>query len=153
MTENKKILLEKSPQMKKLVGVIYTHKQEISYLNMMYLGNKNEIILSHLKKKLAGYKQQDKKKNILDLDKLITLNEIVEKLVLSKLKCYYCKNKMCITTDKKREKSQWTLDRIDNNIGHFSNNIVIACLECNLKRRCQNKDKFLFTKQLTIKKI
>ena len=47
---------------------------------------------------------------------------------------------------------QWTLDRIDNNINHSESNVIIACLKCNLQRRCQNKDKFLFTKQLKIVK-
>ena len=28
---------------------------------------------------------------------------------------------------------QWTLDRIDNNIGHSKENVVICCLKCNLK--------------------
>jgi RNase P subunit RPR2 len=46
--------------------------------------------------------------------------------------------------------NQWTLERMDNNKGHNNDNVVIACLDCNLKRRLQNKDAFLFTKQLTI---
>ena len=42
---------------------------------------------------------------------------------------------------------------IDNNINHSESNVIIACLKkCNLQRRCQNKDKFLFTKQLKIVK-
>jgi hypothetical protein len=45
---------------------------------------------------------------------------------------------------------QWTLDRIDNDIGHNKNNLVIACLECNLKRKRTNKDKFMFTKNMKI---
>ena len=51
-----------------------------------------------------------------------------------------------------REKLQWTLDRIDNKQGHNSDNVLIACLACNLKRKNCNKDSFLFTKQLTIVK-
>ena len=47
---------------------------------------------------------------------------------------------------------QWSLDRIDNNIGHNVGNLVIACLECNLKRRRRTDEKFLFTKQLNIVK-
>jgi len=48
---------------------------------------------------------------------------------------------------------QWTLDRIDNDMGHNNNNTVISCLGCNLQRRTTNQDKFLFTKQLKLKKI
>jgi len=51
-----------------------------------------------------------------------------------------------------RESLQWTLDRIDNAVGHNKNNVLIACLHCNLKRRKQSKDAFLFTKQLQIVK-
>jgi hypothetical protein len=49
-----------------------------------------------------------------------------------------------------REMQQWTLDRIDNDKGHFSDNVEISCLECNLKRKKQNSEKFLFTKQIKI---
>ena len=49
-----------------------------------------------------------------------------------------------------RDKQQWTLDRIDNDLGHNNENVKIACLECNLKRRRINMEKFLFTKQLNI---
>lgn len=45
---------------------------------------------------------------------------------------------------------QWTLDRIDNDIGHYSDNVVIACLSCNLHRKTMYHERFLFTKQLNI---
>ena len=45
---------------------------------------------------------------------------------------------------------QWSLDRINNDIGHNSGNLLIACLECNLKRRRTNKDAFMFTKNMVI---
>ena len=46
--------------------------------------------------------------------------------------------------------SQWTLDRIDNNLGHNVGNLVISCLNCNLKRRRINKNSFMMTKNMTI---
>ena len=51
---------------------------------------------------------------------------------------------------KVRDMEQWTLDRIDNNLPHQDDNVIVSCLKCNLQRRQQNKDKFLFTKQLKI---
>ena len=52
-----------------------------------------------------------------------------------------------------REKLQWTLDRIDNDVGHNSDNVLIACLHCNLGRRKIDADDYLFTKQLKIEKF
>ena len=45
--------------------------------------------------------------------------------------------------------NQWTVDRIDNSIGHDIENIVISCLKCNLQSR--SSDKFLQTKKMVIK--
>lgn len=67
-----------------------------------------------------------------------------------KLHCYYCKNEMFILYKMVRESKQWSVDRINNSNGHNKDNIVLSCLECNLKRRNKNKDSFLFTKQLKI---
>ena len=48
--------------------------------------------------------------------------------------------------------SQWTLDRINNDIGHNIGNLVISCLKCNLKRRRINQHSFMITKNMTIKR-
>ena len=62
--------------------------------------------------------------------------------------CYYCREKCCLVSEKKRDKKQWTLDRINNYDEHSNNNTIICCLECNLQRRRKNSEKFLFTKKL-----
>ena len=121
------------------------------YLNETFEGN--EFIKKELIKKLNGYKNQDKKKKILNISKLINYNKLVEILVISKLKCYYCKCNTKLFYSKVRDMEQWTLDRIDNEMGHNSNNVVICCLGCNLERRNTNMEKFLFTKQLRILKV
>ena len=46
---------------------------------------------------------------------------------------------------------QWTLERLDNSLGHTDNNTVIACMKCNLARRCRSREKFMAYKQLVIK--
>ena len=68
------------------------------------------------------------------------------------LKCYYCHCEMNVLYDISREMTQWTVDRIDNDLGHNVDNYYLACLECNLKRRRRSDEKFLFTKQLKIVK-
>ena len=149
---SKIIKLEKSLQLKTNIGEIYTREQEIEHINQLYLGTPNTVITPLIKKKLSSYRQQDRTKKRHDPERLITLDETVELLVASQLKCHYCHQEVLITGEKRREKRQWTLDRIDNNLGHFGDNVVIACLDCNLKRRCIDKEKFLFTKRLRVKK-
>ena len=47
-------------------------------------------------------------------------------------------------------KKQWTLDRLDNDQGHNRDNVVICCLECNLKKGTMDDEKFRFAKQMRI---
>ena len=110
----------------------------------------NDIITGQIEKKLLSYKHQDVEKNRYDNDNFITFSEVIQKLDECKLNCYYCKENMFLLYDIVREHKQWTLDRINNDIGHNNNNVLISCLSCNLKRRKINKDAFLFTKQLNI---
>ena len=131
------------------------HYVQINLLNRLYLNiefDNSQILISDLKKKLNGYKSQDVRKNIYNPRKLITFECLIQKMVESKMKCFYCRNDMYLIYKNVRQMNQWTLDRIDNSLGHNSNNVVVSCLECNLKRRNTDKDKFLFTKRLNIKK-
>ena len=53
-----------------------------------------------------------------------------------------------------RDIQQWSLDRIDNNYGHNRDNVEIACLKCNLRRKTIAPDKYILTQEITkIKKI
>ena len=125
---------------------------QVEYLNKLYLNEKYDgmdFIKKEVERKLSGYKNQDIKKKKLS-DKLISYEECLEKLVISKLKCYYCKKDCLLTYENIREPKQWTLDRIDNSQGHNNNNVVICCLKCNLKRRTTDDQKFKFTKQMRI---
>tara|TARA_B100001027_G_scaffold214940_1_gene187981 strand:- start:1074 stop:1592 length:519 start_codon:yes stop_codon:yes gene_type:complete len=131
------------------------YKEQLRLINCIYLDieEKNiNLLISDLKKKISGYKAQDVRKKVLLPLKFITYEILVQKLVESKLKCYYCKKEMALIYENVRQMNQWTLDRINNNEGHNSDNVLISCLECNLKRKDIDKDKFLFTKQLKIKK-
>lgn len=110
----------------------------------------NVFVKKELERKIKSYKMQDMKKNKLDEEKLIKLDECIDKLVLSKMKCYYCMEDMLLVYENVREPKQWTLDRIDNSIGHITENVVICCLDCNLKRRTMNDKKFKFSKQMKI---
>ena len=126
--------------------------KQIEFINSLYLNidfHEKKELLSNLSNKINSYKDQDIKKKI-NNDNLININELIEKLLISQLKCYYCKINLFLFYSNVREDYQWTLDRIDNNINHSNNNTIISCLSCNLKRRTRNKNDFLFTKQLKI---
>lgn len=116
-------------------------------------GNLCKTILQQINKKIYGYKQQDIDKGHLDTDKFVNIDNVVNKMIECQLKCYYCECEMNVLYDISREAKQWTIDRIDNDLGHNCDNFYIACLDCNLKRRRRSDDKFLFTKQMKIVKI
>ena len=108
------------------------------------------MLISHIKTKICSYKQQDIFKKKLNEEQFVTFEEVVELLKICGLTCHYCSEHVFILYEKVRETKQWSLDRINNDIGHNSGNLVIACLECNLKRRRTNKDAFMFTKNMVI---
>jgi hypothetical protein len=112
--------------------------------------NGSKILIKQIEKKINSYKQQDIDKKVLNNEKFINLKFIIDKLIETEIKCYYCKCEMYILYENVRDLKQWTVDRINNDLGHNVDNIVLACLDCNLKRRCRSADKFLFTKQLNI---
>jgi hypothetical protein len=124
----------------------------ISIVNRLFLGEKFDGFKDakrEINKKISGYRQQDRKRGKLTIN-FICLEDVLERIVASKLKCFYCRERMLLLFNIKKDMKQWTLDRLDNNIGHSKDNVVISCLKCNLDRRCQNDKKFLFTKQMKI---
>lgn len=129
------------------------HNKQIEIINKLYLddiSNDVKLITKFIKNKLNSYKQQDVKNNIYGEKYFINQDNVVEMLVKSKLRCFYCNNQIFLIYKEIKNKQQWTLDRINNDMGHNNNNVVISCLDCNLKRKNQNINKFLFTKKLNI---
>ena len=110
------------------------------------------IFINNLKNKISSYKQQDILKKKLNSNNFINFENIIYLLQESQLKCCYCHKEIYILYKQVREMSQWTLDRIDNDTGHNFGNLVISCLKCNLKRRRINKNSFMLTKNMTIKR-
>ena len=134
---------------------LFERKNQILIINKIFLEEEVEsqtILMRELDQKINSYKQQDIEKHF-EIDNLISSEQLIEKLVASKLKCYYCKQDILLLYKHQREENQWSLDRLDNSLGHTCENTVISCLKCNLQRRCQISEAFKFTKQLNIKKI
>ena len=147
----RKIIIDKPKEKKKNV-LKPLSKDPVDCINMLFLNQKydgSDSVEREIKKKVSGYRAQDVKKKRLDKT-FISYEETLEKLVISKLKCHYCKSTVLIMYNNKREKTQWTLDRLDNSLCHSSANTVICCLNCNLQKRCRTENKFKFTKQMRI---
>lgn len=109
------------------------------------------LIKSELMNKLRGYKLQDKHKTM-DLSSVecISLSNCIELLLNTQFKCFYCLRECCVIYQNRRDLTQWTLDRIDNTMGHIYTNVVISCLGCNIQRRNKPSHKFKDTKQLVL---
>ena len=124
---------------------------QISIISKLFFGHDFEFhkdISDRIKKKITSYRQQDKKMNR-NTDN-ITYEETIKKLLESKLKCHYCKKNVFILYKMLKDKSQWTLDRINNNINHINYNVVVCCLGCNIQRGKKNSQDYLLGKQLQI---
>jgi len=133
-----------------------SHGNQLSMINKLYMGydfKYKTTLKKELTKKINSYKGQDIKKGIYDENKLISFEDTIEKLVSSKLLCYYCSINVKIIYKNVREPCQWTLDRKDNSECHSNENTIIACMKCNLDRRVTDIDKFIFTKRLKIKRV
>lgn len=133
--------------------LLLDNKKQINILNKLYLKEEYEgikTVKKSIEKKIKGYENQDIKKDKLNKKKLIKYEDLLEILVISKLKCYYCKCDCLLMYDNVREKKQWTLDRLDNEEGHNRDNVVVSCLECNLKKGTMDDKKFKFAKQMRI---
>ena len=111
------------------------------------------ILLSHLKTKQSGYRSQDTIKGFYDPDRFIQIPDMVKLLVDSNLSCFYCRKWTTLFYENVREPRQWSLERLSNAEGHNRDNVVIACLECNMRRRTMYYERYIATKQLKVNKL
>ena len=126
-------------------------KVQLDALRQLYLGSLFDgvdDVVKVLEKKRKGYKYQDVNKNKYDEKKFIQFDTMIELLLTSQLKCKYCRQHVLLFYDNVGEKKQWTLDRIDNVCGHNEENVVVSCLECNVKRQDINYERFKMAKDI-----
>jgi hypothetical protein len=142
-----------------LADPFFEHAYQMDMLRKLYLigpdhvDENTSLFLSELNHKIQGYKGQDVRKEIHHEPTLIQIMDVLEKLVASQSTCCYCSKPILVLYKNVREPMQWTLDRIDNALGHTRENTSISCLKCNLQRRVMNAEKFSFTKKLKIQKL
>ena len=110
------------------------------------------ILFREIRRKIEGYRCQDLEKSKYNDLEFIVFKDVVQKLIQCKMICFYCQEKVKLLYLQVRDPKQWTLERIDNQVGHNCTNVEIACLSCNVRRRTMYHEKFRFTKQLVIQK-
>jgi hypothetical protein len=152
----KKVTQKKAPPRKRVLveawnldAQYYTHEVQMQIL----MNDKIfPLFFQQIERKLQGYRAQDLEKKILEEENIVKLPYVLDLLKEEEMKCHYCKTQVFVLYEMARENCQWTLDRIDNKVGHNCGNVLVSCLQCNLKRRCINKDKFLMGKSMVLKK-
>jgi hypothetical protein len=109
------------------------------------------LLESQINYKLRGYKSQDMEKGRFIFDHFVDYNYVLNLLKTEGIGgcCYYCKEPVMLLYESVREPKQWTLERIDNSLGHNRGNVQIACLNCNLRRRTMFQERYVMTKQMT----
>lgn len=167
--EEKHMREQEKKAKKRQKRVVTTHKkwefteeelqcsQQLEYI--MQITNEKEsntkqyrCINESFRQKLSSYRNQDIQKDRYSEEKFTTIENIIELLQKSGNICYYCREPVKVLYEYVRDPKQWTLERIDNTIGHNKGNLMIACLGCNLGRRTMHQERYVFTKQLNITK-
>jgi hypothetical protein len=125
----------------------YHYNQLKTEITENSLGNEDEIILH----KINAYKRQDKSKGRNITSDYVTINDVKKILFKQENKCYVCGDNVITEEWQPDCLYQFTLDRIDNNLSHNRNNVLICCYYCNcfggkmintdicLYKLCENK--------------
>ncbi len=117
-------------------------------------GNNRKLAEGQIRRKISSYKSQDLEKKMFNQDLFVSYPDVMDLFKSADLRCYYCKEVVQVLYEHVREPKQWTLERLDNSRGHNRDNVVLACLSCNLRRRCMASERYVSTKAMaTIVKL
>ena len=169
VNKNKKISLEKEKFLRKVTTTKKwkTEEKDFIFENQIQIikdiseNNEKEkekeidkLYKSEIQNKINSYRSQDILKKLYQESLFVDFPFVIQLILESNLDCFYCKKKVQIIYENVREPFQWSLERIDNTMGHNKDNVKIACLSCNLRRRTMYHERYIFTKQMcNIKKI
>jgi len=88
------------------------------------------------------------KKKLYSSENIVDLSYVLQKIEDSHLCCFYCKEPVLLFYKNVREPKQWTLERINNDYGHNKENVEIACLSCNVRRKTIYHERYVFTQKI-----
>jgi hypothetical protein len=104
-----------------------------SQINFRNIDWKKEVLNpKNLDSKIDSYRVSDEGKG---LETNINEEHIIALLEEQECLCYHCHQDMKINEYGKNDENQYSVDRLDNNLGHVKNNVVISCWGCNRGHR------------------
>lgn len=118
-----------------------------SYITFVSLWSSFCNIDSVLYEKINTYKKQDTINQRAITDKYVSVKDVKRLLSRQEQKCYVCGDVVLISEEfYPRCMYQFTLDRIDNNLPHNKDNVLVSCYYCNcygesttrMNKKCPN---------------
>ena len=89
-----------------------------------------------MERKIAGYKVQDAKAGRLyDEADYVSVEDFKALLEEQDYRCAVCAELMALVWKEAKDNSQFTLDRLDNDLAHVKGNCAVSCLGCNRGKR------------------
>jgi len=149
-------------------GVQWRFLQEARGVESATGGSGGGLVASQLRGKLRGYRNQDIEKGLYQDGSgsgsgsgagsggggFVTYPYVLDLLYNTRLMCCYCGTTTMVVYEGVREPKQWTLERIDNRVGHNIGNVQIACLTCNLRRRTMFQERYHSTVRMkTVRRL
>ncbi len=93
---------------------------------------KTDDFVTYAEKKIAAYKNQDKKKNRnFNNEEYCNIDTIIKLIEKQDSKCYVCGDNVIFDDAKANCLYQFTLDRPDETLPHNKNNVLLCCYYCN----------------------
>ena len=102
--------------------------------------------------KLAGYGKQDTLRRPSLPPASIDPRALARQMLDCGFKCHYCQQWLTSGQERPNSSTQWTLDRVNNNLNHSLENCVLCCLACNIKRGRKDAAVFKKWRKITIVK-
>jgi len=87
----------------------------------------NTSLRKYVLRKLNGHKQYDEKNGVYDQKKFVTVNWVMKELERLQWHCSECG----VAMEQGKGNHQWSIDRVDNSLGHTISNCRVICLSCN----------------------
>jgi hypothetical protein len=97
------------------------------------MNNNNYDAHNYVQHKVHNCKHYDRKRGFYDEIRTVTKEWILEQVMEQFNRCHYCKTQMTYG-DGPTNKTDITVERIDNSHPHNKRNCILACLNCNTWR-------------------